>query len=218
MLYTYKNTIHHRNALFEIIQLNFSQVMNSHINSKLLDKILDEGKFSLSGGNLDAAIFGNDKFDFIIDKLMDSPPTHKTQPYAKTTMSTIFSNVTYSYTHSPCSTSTTSAHSLLNTTNPILATGHHSTSQSITPIPTPITLEVNKSSIRHILQKLRKSITITTTSTSTALQLYTSPKIIPLLKTSIQPSTATTKPQTYKFFQTNNLTIQAHAIHLLLYF
>ena len=102
---------------------------------------MDEGKFSLSSGKWDADIFGNCKFDFIIDKLMDSPPTHKNQPYAKTAMSTIFSNVTHSYTHSPCSASITSAHSLLNTTNPILATGHHSTSQSITPIHTPNTLE-----------------------------------------------------------------------------
>ena len=133
-------------------------------------------------------------------------------------MSTIFSNVTHSYTHSPCSASITSAHSLLNTTNPILATGHYSTSQSKTPIHTPITLEANNSSIRYILQKLRKSITITTTSTSTALPLYTPPKITPLPKTSIQPSTDSAKPQNYKLFQTNNLIIQAHAIHLLLYF
>ena len=38
------------------------------MNSKHLDKILDEGMISLSGGESDDDVFGNEEFDSIIDE------------------------------------------------------------------------------------------------------------------------------------------------------
>ena len=91
-------------------------------------------------------------------------------------MKTISSIFIHLSSHSYSSTSTTTIHSPVNTTN-------------ITRIHTLVTSETNKTSTTHILQTLWKSITITATSTCTVLPLYTLPKINPLSKTSIQPST-----------------------------
>ena len=179
--YIHTNTIHHTNVSFPIIRPNFRQVMDNQINSELLDKILDEEMILLNGDEPDDSLLGFEleenwenchlpiKLYSIINKLMDSSPTHKNQPYTKTTMTTISSNVAHSSIHPSSSTSTTTVHSLVNTTTPILVTGHHSTCQNITPIHTPIISKTNKSPTTHILLTLRKSTTITTTPASTAL-------------------------------------------------
>ena len=182
------------------MQPNFPQVIDRQMNTDLLNKIMDEEMISLSGGESNDDLLGFEveenlenyqpptKPSLIIDEFIDSSPTHRNQPYTKTT---IASNLSHSSIHSSSSTFTTTGHSLHNTTTPILATDYHSTRQNKTPIHTSITSETNKSLTRHILQTLQKSTTITTTSTSTALPLYTPPKITPLSKTSIQPSTTT---------------------------
>ena len=77
--YTHTNTIHHTNVLLTIIQRSFPQVMDSQMNSELLDEILNEEMISLSAGESDEDIFGNDGFDSIIDESMNNPPKSNNQ-------------------------------------------------------------------------------------------------------------------------------------------
>ena len=97
--YTHTNIIHHTNVLSTIIHPNFPQVMDSQMNSELLDKVLDEEIIFFSGSESEHDLFGNDEFDSIIKKLFDILPTHKNQLYTKTTMTTISSNVTHQPTY-----------------------------------------------------------------------------------------------------------------------
>ena len=82
----------------------FLQVMDSQINSVLVNKMLEEDIISLSGGESDTDLLGSDfgrdaKEDritrpySIIDELMDGPPTHQTlhQHTSVTTASTLTS-------------------------------------------------------------------------------------------------------------------------------
>ena len=84
-----------------------TQVMNSQMNSELLDKILESDMILLSGGKFDVNLLGPDlgldleedlnitKPYSIIDELMDNPPAHQTkyQQFTNTITSTIFSTV-----------------------------------------------------------------------------------------------------------------------------
>ena len=115
----------------------FSQVMGSQMNSKLLDKILEDDMISLSGCESDVDLPGTDLgLDLeeyldttepysIIDELMDSLPTHHTkdQHFANTITSTIFSTVS----HLLSTMTTTTTHSTVNISSPTLTTSHNDT-------------------------------------------------------------------------------------------
>ena len=123
-----------------MIHYNFPQVMGCQMNSELLNKILEEDIISLRGGESDHDLLGFDleknlenncpplKLYSIIDELMDNPQTNhnKNQPYTKTIMSTIFSDIS----HSLNGTTTTTEHSILDSAIPVLTASHHDTRQN----------------------------------------------------------------------------------------
>ena len=109
------------------------------MNSELRGKILENDMIWLSGGESDVDLLGPDvglglEEDLdttrpysIIDELMDSPPTHHTkyQHSTNTITFTIFSTVSH-----PLSTmATTTTHSTINITGPIVTTSHKDTTK-----------------------------------------------------------------------------------------
>ena len=122
-----------------MIRLNFSQIMDSQIDSNLLDNILENDIISLISGESDTDLLGPDldlnlhedmdttKLYSILDELMASPPTHNTkQQYStNTTTSTTSSTIL----HPLSAMTTTITHSTINTTNPLMqqTTATHNT-------------------------------------------------------------------------------------------
>ena len=82
-----------------MIHLNFSQIIDSQIDSELLDSILENDIISLSGGKSDTDLLGHDldlnlnenmdttKPYSILDELVACPPTHNTKHQYSTTKS-----------------------------------------------------------------------------------------------------------------------------------
>ena len=86
----HKTTIHQMKACHKIIHPVVLQVMDIQINSKLLDKILEDYMMSVSRGQFDVNLLGPDlgldlEEDLdttnpcsIVDELKDGSPTHHT--------------------------------------------------------------------------------------------------------------------------------------------
>ena len=102
---------------------------------------------------------------------------------------------------------TTTTHSIINSTNPNPARNYSNTQHNTTPTHTPITTKTKKTPTTYILQTLRHQSTAAALSTSTT----------PPLRTSFDTSPLPINPNKYHFkIQKCTLqsTIQTHAIHL----
>ena len=204
-----------------MIHLNFLQVMDSQIDSELLDSMLEKDIILLSSEETDTDLLGSDldlnlhdidttKPYSILDELMACPPTHNTkhQYSTNTTTSTTSSTICF-----PLSTMTTiTTHSTINTTNRIPARNYSNTQHNTTPTHTPITTKTKKFLTTHILKKLRHQTTATTLSTSTTPP-HTSYNIYPLPINPNPPSRTISKCKNTP----SNPQSETLAIHLLLY-
>ena len=123
--------------------------MNSQINNELPNIILEDDIISLSGGESEIDLlvpdFGLDldedldttKPYFIIDELMDGPPTHHTkyQHSTNTITFTTFSTVS----HSLSTMATTTTNCTINSTSPTPTKSHNDTRQTTIQAHTRIT-------------------------------------------------------------------------------